>query len=93
MSDCSQHKKEVAGISDMKVLAEMIGNLHYESLAHLLYHLSDKLYEDGKKDFHAGRTQLARELFKAQLSVHEAHTEIEQAWKLSKPFMTKKQTP
>lgn len=37
MSDCKNHKKEVAGISDMKVLAEAIGDLHYEALAEVVW--------------------------------------------------------
>ena len=85
--DCSRHKKEVAGVSDMKLLAEMIGDLHYESLSTLLYHLSDKLYADGLKDFNAGRTSLSNKLFEAQMSIHRSHQFIEQAWKVSKPFM------
>ena len=95
MSDCSKHKKEILGCTDMKVLAEMIGDLHYQQLALLLYHLSDKIYYDGKKDFNAGRTNLAKYLFKAQISVHESHTHIEEAWKISKPFMkdTEPSTP
>jgi len=40
LPDCSQHKKEVAGILDMKVLAEMIGDLHYETLAEFLNSLA-----------------------------------------------------
>ena len=87
MSDCSKHKKEIAGITDMRILAEMIGDLHYKTLSILLYHLSDKLYYDGLKDFHSGRTQLAGELFKSRINIYEAHTEIERAWKLSEPYM------
>ena len=87
MSDCSNHKKEVAGISDMKVLAEMIGDLHYDSLSTLLYHLSDKVFHDGKKDFDAGRTRLAQALFEAQQTLHRSHQHIDKAYKHSKPFM------
>jgi CHAD domain-containing protein len=85
--DCSRHTKEVAGITDMKLLAEMIGDLHYESLSTLLYHLSDKVYADGQKDFVNGRTKLSHFLFEAQIKIHSAHQKIEQAWKISQPFM------
>jgi hypothetical protein len=90
MEDCSKHKKEVAGVSDMKVLAEMIGDLHYQSLSELLYHLSNKIYADGEKDFANGRTTLSHYLFEAQINIHLAYQKIEQAWKISKPFMNKK---
>ena len=85
--DCSEHKKEVAGISDMKVLAEAIGDLHYETLSDLLYYLSDKFFWDGKKDFDNGRTKLSGHLFEAQMKVHSAHKSIYQAFHVSKPFM------
>lgn len=55
MSNCSQHKKEVAGISDMKVLAEMQGDLHYETMAQLFKELGDKLASDGLKDKYSHR--------------------------------------
>lgn len=71
----------------MQVLAEIIGDLHYESLSTLLYHLSDKFYKDGQKDFVGGRTAMAEQLFEAQMSAHRLHQCIEQAWKISKPFM------
>lgn len=90
MSNCSEHKKEVAGISNMKELANLIGDLHYETLSTLLYHLSDKMYHDGRKDFCAGRTNLSHFLFEAQLSLHRSHQHIEQAWKISQPFMEPK---
>ena len=85
--NCKRHLKEVAGITDMKVLAEMIGDLHYETLSTLLYHLSDKVYADGQKDFVNGRTKLSHFLFEAQIKIHSAHQKIEQAWKISQPFM------
>lgn len=88
--DCSNHKKDVAGITDMKLLAEMIGDLHYESFSDLLYHLSEKIYRDGQKDFVNGRTHLSHHLFVAQMKLHAAHQEIYQANKISKPFMEDK---
>lgn len=87
MRNCAEHKKEVAGISDMKVLAEMIGDLHYETLWKLLDSLSDKLYEDFKKDWDAGRTKIATALKLASEFTVSASHEIEQAWQISKPFM------
>lgn len=87
MSDCSQHKKEVAGISDMKQLAEMIGDLHYESFAQLLEHLSDKLLKDYRTDTEAGRKQLGLCLFDASVDLKCSSRFIHRAWQISKPFM------
>lgn len=87
MSNCSNHKRDVLGQTDMRHLAEDIGNLHYQSLASLLYFLSDKLYTDGRKDFNAGRTKLAQHLFEAQKTVHRSHQHIDMAYRISEPFM------
>jgi hypothetical protein len=88
-NDCSQHKKEVAGISDMKVLAEMIGDLHYETLSHLLHHLSKKINTDAVKDYKEGRTKLSLCLDKAQRKLFESSLTMKDAFEISKPFMNK----
>lgn len=88
--DCLDHKKEVAGISDMKLLAEMIGDLHYETLSELLYQLNAKLHNDGAKDMIAGRYQLGYALFEAADSCMEAKKAILKSWEISKPFMDDK---
>lgn len=87
MSNCSQHRKEVLGVSDMKVLAEMIGDLHYESLHDLLVALYRKVYEDGKNDKESGREQLGESLKYAAYNLHNAAMRIQAAWEISKPFM------
>lgn len=87
MSDCSNHKKDVAGISDMKVLAEMIGDLHYETLASMMKNLYDKLWKDGQKDIKEGRTEIGNQLLDASFCADEVRFHIEQAWQISKPFM------
>lgn len=87
MNDCSNHKKDVAGISDMKVLAEMIGDLHYETLTILFNYLVIKINEDGHNDWMAGRDQLAAELKCAATQLLKAANNIEKAWQISKPFM------
>ena len=76
MSDCSNHKKEVAGISDMKLLAEMIGDLRYDTLEELLDKLADKLLLDAAKDRAAGRNKLADELHSASANVMFASIDI-----------------
>ncbi|MEO6304185.1 MAG: hypothetical protein ABIP51_13550 [Bacteroidia bacterium] len=89
--DCSKHKKEVAGISDMKEIAEMVGDLHYETLAKFIKELRHKIYEDGQKDFVNGRTQLSSALFEAAINLHQVFINIKKAWKISEQFMgTKK---
>lgn len=93
MSDCLNHKKEVAGISDMKVLAEMIGDLHYETLAHLLYEMNIKLYRDASNDFAGNRIDLSNNLHAASNRIQEAAKYIYRAWQISKPFMTSERPP
>lgn len=88
--DCSRHKKEVAGISDMKQLAVEIGDLHYEALAELLSNLKDKLLLDAAHDNAAGRSKIAIFLHAAANNIDFAHMHIETAWMISKPFMQNK---
>ena len=89
---CQQHKKEVAGITDMKVLAEMISDLHYEQLNEFLKMLEVKLYIDGSNDIKKGRKKLGKALQKASNKIEDAAEFIRQAWEISKPFMTDKTT-
>lgn len=87
MNSCENHKKEVAGISDMKELAELIGDLHYESLAELLKELSQKLKQDSRKDWGNKKIQLAKRLRTASVYIKSAFVSINEAWQISKPFM------
>ena len=87
MSDCKNHKKEVAGISDMKVLAEAIGDLHYEALAELFGHLSKKFFTDAQKDARAGRDNLSNRLYGISYNMRQCAYSAEIAWQISKPFM------
>jgi hypothetical protein len=91
--DCSRHKKEIAGISDMKVLAEMIGDLHYEALGELLVHLSHKIWGDSVKDREAGRIQLANALLHTSVRVDLAYECMKEVWRISKKFMNDKNQP
>ena len=90
MSDCSKHKKEVCGISDMKVLAEAIGDLHYLSLTQLLYELSNKFHSDAERDNEAGREKLASALQYTGMGLLEAALRVEKVWKICQPFMEPK---
>lgn len=90
--DCSRHSKQVGGFTDMKLLAEAIGDLHYGTLAELFSHLSSKLARDGIKDAEAGRCSLAGELHAASRNLNNAFNNIESAWMFSSPFMDKPNT-
>lgn len=85
--DCKNHKKDVAGISDMKVLAEMIGDLHYETLADLFDKLQNKLLKDAANDRRHGRVNLSDKLDECASYIGCASWEMTGAWKISKPFM------
>lgn len=87
--NCSQHKKEVAGISDMKQLAGMIGDLHYESLAELFLALEKKIKQDSRKDWKGGKIQLSNKLSGAYAGIKLARINFQEAWQISKPFMDK----
>jgi hypothetical protein len=87
MNNCSKHKKEVEGISDMKKLAEIIGDLHYETLTELFRRLYEKLYSDAIKDEEAGRVKLADKLKDAAFEMRKAQHFIFEALEISKPFM------
>lgn len=90
MSDCSKHKKEVAGVSDMKALAEMIGDLHYETMSELFGHLSAKLFNDAQKDNKAKRVALSCILYELNYTLNLCRSQAERAWKICKPFMVDK---
>lgn len=92
MSDCSNHKKEVAGISDMKDLANRIGDLHYENLTELLRELSKKLKKDGRKDMGNGKIQLGNQLKETAIHLTRASHNMNNAWQISKPFMEDRTT-
>lgn len=87
MIECTEHKKEILCLDNMEQLAEMIGNLHYETLTELLYHLSQKIDADAENDNKRGRDKLASALQYAGMSIFESALRIEKCWKISKPFM------
>lgn len=89
MDNCENHKKEVAGISDMKELAELIGDLHYETLSELLNALALKINTDGTRDFNSGRKLLGEILVDCSDRLSEAGDCIIAAWQVCKPFMKK----
>jgi Na+/phosphate symporter len=91
MSDCSKHKKTVEKYNgSLQELAWDIGDLHYEALTYFLIELKAKLNKDSNKDNNYGRVQLADKLSNAGDLIEKASEEINKAWKLSKPYMEKK---
>lgn len=88
--DCSKHLKSVAGIEDMKVLAEMIGDLHYETLYNLMYELRKKINNDAFMDYAGGRRLLADNLTLAANHLNIAGNYIRESFEISKQFMNKK---
>lgn len=89
---CENHKKEIAGITDMKVLAEMIGDLHYETLMELFSDLTTKFKKDCISDADAGRGSLSNKLMRISKLFREVTIEAAEAWMISKPFMTDNQS-
>lgn len=88
--DCSNHKRDVLGISDMAELANLIGDLHYETLSLLLDKLADKIYLDAAKDRADGRVLLSEVLELIASDIYSASIYSEKAWQICKPFMENK---
>lgn len=87
MDNCLKHRKDIAGISDMHLLGEAIGDLHYQSLSELLINLAAKIAKDAKKDELTGKEQLAKQLTMLSTLIYAAEQHALNAWHLSKPFM------
>lgn len=68
-------------------LAEEIGNLRYDALADFLDLLSKKIRKDGEKDENRGRVKLATQLFSATDSLEKSKENIDEAWRISEPYM------
>jgi len=87
MDNCSKHKKDLFGETDMKKVAEAIGDLHYQALGELLWKLACKLKRDAFKDKIGGREKLHDFLWVAGDHIECAAFGIQDAWQISKPFM------
>lgn len=81
--DCSNHPTKIDHFGDdWNKLAEQLGDLHYAELSKFFLALHDKIRKDERKDFSAGRTQLACALF-------DASKNIRKAFDISRPYMNK----
>lgn len=89
MDNCSQHKKEVAGISDMKVLAQMVRMLHHEARAIFIDEFSKEISMEGLEDEKL-KPQLAEQLFMVSGYLAKAAVHSKFVWQISKPFMENK---
>lgn len=87
MNDCSQHKKEVAGISDTKVLARMIVDTHYQWQSELWKEISNCYKQDSRKDWVDRKIKLSQRLKAASINSKQTYIQITEAWQISKPFM------
>lgn len=85
--NCSQHKKDLFGEKNMKVVAEAICGLHYETLHELFSALCDKFEFDATNDSMGGRTELSKHLFIASELCNDITVPMYKAWQISKPFM------
>lgn len=85
--DCSNHKKDLFGETDMKKVATAIEDLHYEAMAELFNHLAERYMIRRESDTAIDRTELAQ----SSLWMHYAAAKLsygaERAWKISKPHM------
>ena len=70
-------------------LATDIGDLRYDALSDFLNLLSDKIKRDGDKDFERGRVKLAKQLHACADDLKQSKAKIDEAWRISKPFMRK----
>jgi len=82
------HKKYIDHYDEkMALLVENIGDLRYDSLAEFLEALSQKLYKDGRADEVRGRVKLSSSLFQASKAIKDAKVNIDESWRISKPYM------
>ena len=81
------HKKLQKYPDSFEKLAEELGNLTYDSLADFLELLSEKMAKDGLADRNRNRVKLATALENSATHLKEASKEIEEAWRICKPFM------
>lgn len=88
--DCSRHKKDLFGQTDMRVVAEAIGDLNYETLAELIGHLCEKVYQDAQKDKEGGRKLLSQELLIVSQKFDSAACGLQRVLGISRPFMNNK---
>lgn len=81
------HNTEIKYEGGLEQLATDLGNLRYDILEKFLGKLAHKLYIDALADHRRNRLQLSSALNSAHYFLSFAKNEINQAWKISKPYM------
>ncbi|MEM7344288.1 MAG: hypothetical protein AAF485_08585 [Chloroflexota bacterium] len=71
----------------LQALAEDLGDLRYDTLTQFLNLLAEKLAHDAKKDQARQRDQLATALHSCSEKIEAAAADMDQAWKICKPYM------
>lgn len=83
-----KHQKWIKNYEEnFEKLAAEIGDLRYDSLEIFLSLLSDKIMQDSTKDAERKRSKLAKSLESCSKELKKATKNIEEAWRISKPFM------
>jgi hypothetical protein len=83
----NKHPIKISYEGSFEKLAEEIGDLRYDVLSDFLKLLSEKICKDAKKDRGRGRVKLSTSLFLACDALDTAQLQIDDALKISMPFM------
>jgi len=76
-----KHTTKVKGVGfELEKLANRVGDLYYDNLAHFLEELSLKIENDAKADKKRGRKKLAKHLFDSASLLKQSSKEISKAW-------------
>lgn len=86
MDNCSQHKKDLFGETDMRKVAEAIRYMHHETRAILIDELSKEISREGWEDQKL-KPQLSEQLFTVAGYLCKAAIHSHFVFAISKPFM------
>lgn len=76
-----KHTTKVKGVGfELNELANRVGDLYYDNLAHFIEELAKKIKSDATADKKRGRVKLADSLFKSVIFLQESSKELETAW-------------
>ncbi len=76
----------------LKDLAKQVSNLKYNKLADFLNYLADELLKQSSDDVYNKKIKLATCLSFAAKNIILAIKDIDDAWRISKPFMKEENT-
>ena len=72
-----------------QTIGRAIGRMRFDAMAELLLALATELHEQGLGDVQAKRFKLYRQVYAAAMSIKHARVSIQEAWRISEPFMKK----